>query len=257
MLAVVEPPDNFELDRRRRGDARRGERRRARSASRPRPPRRARAVGVEPEQVDPDRRHGRGDRQADRGGRGHLLPGARRRHRQGRAGAARRRRSPARRAGAFPIPIVIVPGRLCGRGDRRARRVRRIRASRRMHRASASNLADRGSPEDAAQRRCTEALLQQRPTHVRRFRPRPALNRCARRPSDVHPDRSHAQSGDPEVPARPSRHARRHVRCPRRRRAPRASPLAERLFAMPGVTGVFFGYDFITVTKARRANGST
>src|SRR4051794_17081291 len=29
-----------------------------------------------------------------------------------------------------------------------------------------------------------------------------------------------------------------------------ASPLAERLFAVPGVTGVFFGYDFITVTKA-------
>jgi Fe-S cluster biogenesis protein NfuA len=28
-----------------------------------------------------------------------------------------------------------------------------------------------------------------------------------------------------------------------------ASPLAGRLFAVPGVTGVFFGYDFITVTK--------
>lgn len=28
------------------------------------------------------------------------------------------------------------------------------------------------------------------------------------------------------------------------------SPLAARLFAIPGVTGVFFGYDFITVTKA-------
>ncbi|NIX75579.1 NifU family protein [Microvirga terricola] len=28
------------------------------------------------------------------------------------------------------------------------------------------------------------------------------------------------------------------------------SPLAGRLFAIPGVTGVFFGYDFITVTKA-------
>jgi Fe-S cluster biogenesis protein NfuA len=27
------------------------------------------------------------------------------------------------------------------------------------------------------------------------------------------------------------------------------SPLAERLFAIPGVTGVFFGSDFITVTK--------
>jgi Fe-S cluster biogenesis protein NfuA len=28
-----------------------------------------------------------------------------------------------------------------------------------------------------------------------------------------------------------------------------ASPLAGRLFSIPGVTGVFFGYDFITVTK--------
>jgi Fe-S cluster biogenesis protein NfuA len=28
-----------------------------------------------------------------------------------------------------------------------------------------------------------------------------------------------------------------------------ASPLAERIFAVPGVAGVFFGYDFITVTK--------
>ena len=28
------------------------------------------------------------------------------------------------------------------------------------------------------------------------------------------------------------------------------SPLAQRLFAVPGVTGVFFGYDFVTVTKA-------
>jgi len=28
-----------------------------------------------------------------------------------------------------------------------------------------------------------------------------------------------------------------------------SSPLAERLFAVPGVAGVFFGYDFITVTK--------
>ncbi|WP_367716288.1 NifU family protein [Nitratireductor sp. GISD-1A_MAKvit] len=27
------------------------------------------------------------------------------------------------------------------------------------------------------------------------------------------------------------------------------SPLAERLFAVPGVNGVFFGYDFITITK--------
>ena len=29
-----------------------------------------------------------------------------------------------------------------------------------------------------------------------------------------------------------------------------ASPLAAKLFAVPGVSGVFFGYDFVTVTKA-------
>eukprot|EP01037_Dinobryon_pediforme_P031116 gene31116-35476_t len=28
------------------------------------------------------------------------------------------------------------------------------------------------------------------------------------------------------------------------------SPLASALFAVPGVTGVFYGYDFVTVTKA-------
>lgn len=31
--------------------------------------------------------------------------------------------------------------------------------------------------------------------------------------------------------------------------AAQVSPLAGRLFSIPGVTGVFFGYDFITVTK--------
>lgn len=31
--------------------------------------------------------------------------------------------------------------------------------------------------------------------------------------------------------------------------AANTSPLAAKLFAVPGVTGVFFGYDFITVTK--------
>jgi Fe-S cluster biogenesis protein NfuA len=32
--------------------------------------------------------------------------------------------------------------------------------------------------------------------------------------------------------------------------AGQASPLAQRIFAVPGVTGVFFGTDFVTVTKA-------
>src|SRR6201997_1770588 len=34
------------------------------------------------------------------------------------------------------------------------------------------------------------------------------------------------------------------------REAAARSPLAERLFGVPGVTGVFYGSDFITVTKA-------
>ena len=49
----------------------------------------------------------------------------------------------------------------------------------------------------------------------------------------------------------------RHRRFPRRRnRRRQASPLAGRLFDIPGVTGVFFGYDFITVTKDGRPTGS-
>src|SRR5262245_23942110 len=35
----------------------------------------------------------------------------------------------------------------------------------------------------------------------------------------------------------------------RDRQAAAASPLAERLFEIPGVTGVFYGSDFVTVTK--------
>jgi hypothetical protein len=35
-----------------------------------------------------------------------------------------------------------------------------------------------------------------------------------------------------------------------RRTAGRRSPLAERLFALPQVTGVFLGADFVTVTKS-------
>ena len=34
------------------------------------------------------------------------------------------------------------------------------------------------------------------------------------------------------------------------REAAARSPLAERLFSVPGVSGVFYGYDFVTVTKA-------
>jgi len=34
------------------------------------------------------------------------------------------------------------------------------------------------------------------------------------------------------------------------REAAARSPLAERLFGVPGVSGVFYGYDFVTVTKA-------
>ena len=33
------------------------------------------------------------------------------------------------------------------------------------------------------------------------------------------------------------------------REAAARSPLAERLFEVPGISGVFYGYDFVTVTK--------
>jgi len=36
----------------------------------------------------------------------------------------------------------------------------------------------------------------------------------------------------------------------REKNAAERSPLARRLFAIPGVSGVFFAYDFITVTKS-------
>ena len=73
----------------------------------------------------------------------------------------------------------------------------------------------------------------------------------------VHPDRSDAQSGDLEVPARPggAGNAARST-CATRDEAAQ-SPLAERLFAIPGVSGVFFGSDFIAVTKNDAANGSS
>ena len=69
-------------------------------------------------------------------------------------------------------------------------------------------------------------------------------------PSHVHPDRSDPQSRDAEIPARQGSacaKARPTSATPRALRT--ASPLAGRLFAIPGVTGIFFGYDFITVTK--------
>ena len=42
------------------------------------------------------------------------------------------------------------------------------------------------------------------------------------------------------------------------RTAARVSPLAERLFSLPEVSGVFLGADFVTVTKSeRRATGTS
>ena len=65
----------------------------------------------------------------------------------------------------------------------------------------------------------------------------------------VYPDRADAQSVDPEIPPRPGGHGEGHdgfCRAPIRR----SSPLAKRLFAIEGVERVFFGTDFVTVTKA-------
>ena len=64
----------------------------------------------------------------------------------------------------------------------------------------------------------------------------------------VHPDRSHAQSGDAEVPAgrpcsTPARSTCRTSEAAAHRRWP------QRLFDIPNVGGVLFGGDFISVTK--------
>ena len=78
---------------------------------------------------------------------------------------------------------------------------------------------------------------------------RRALNPRRRSKSDVYPDRSHAQSGDPEIPARTRRPRRAAPSICRSREAAGQSPLAARLFDIPNIGGVFFGSDFISVTK--------
>ena len=66
--------------------------------------------------------------------------------------------------------------------------------------------------------------------------------------SDVHPDGSDAKSGDHEIP--PERTVLETGTLDIRNRDDAAqSPLAQRLFDVAGVSGVFFGSDFIAVTK--------
>ena len=188
-------------------------------------PARANGVaGITPERVIREGETVRGDPQADRGGRGHRHPGAGRRHRQGRPGPA----------GHEP------------RQDRR----RPIRSRSRSCRGiSATKISTRCLKRIAP---VIDLAGPQRTIYCGRCQRWAASAATATERPDVHPDRSHAQSGDPEVPARPHR-ARRPARstCATRTR-PRKSPLAERLFDIDGVGGVFFGSDFITVTKTGR-----
>jgi diacylglycerol kinase len=65
----------------------------------------------------------------------------------------------------------------------------------------------------------------------------------------VHPDRIHAEPRHAEIPARPDRAGAWHRRFPQCRSGGRLAAGA-RVFAVEGVTGVFFGTDFVTVTKA-------
>ena len=66
---------------------------------------------------------------------------------------------------------------------------------------------------------------------------------------NVHPDRSDAEPGDPEIPARAPVLENGTLDLRDAEQAAQ-SPLAERLFGVAGVSGVFFGSDFITVTKS-------
>ena len=67
-------------------------------------------TGIMPERVIREGEKAEELLEADRGGRGHRRPGARRRHRQGRPGPLVA--SLAKTAGEFPIPVGIVPGHL-------------------------------------------------------------------------------------------------------------------------------------------------
>ena len=58
----------------------------------------------------------------------------------------------------------------------------------------------------------------------------------------VHSDRGNAESGHSKVPTRPRCAARRQCRAAR-------SPLAQALFGVDGVVGVFLADDFVTVAK--------
>jgi len=65
----------------------------------------------------------------------------------------------------------------------------------------------------------------------------------------VHSDGADPKSGNTQVPARTGRADERDARHARQA-VGRPIPLAERLFEITGVSGVFFGSDFIAVTKS-------
>ena len=71
----------------------------------------------------------------------------------------------------------------------------------------------------------------------------------ARYQAHVHPDRDDPQSRHAEIPSRPRSHGVRDDGFPRSREAGKRSALVSRLFAIPEVERVFFGSDFVTVTK--------
>ena len=69
------------------------------------------------------------------------------------------------------------------------------------------------------------------------------------RRNHVHPDRADAQSRDAQIPARPRRDGGGHGAISPSAEECDRSPLAQRLFAVDGVTGVFLGADFVSVSK--------
>ena len=113
-----------------------------------------------------------------------------------------------------------------------------------MIRTAETQYYDRGS----AGERQARTLIVRSPSPSAKGTPRAGLEPATPGETHVHSDRSHPQSRHPEIHSRPHGARRRHPGICRSRAS---VPLAARgtLFDVAGVTSVFYGGDFVTVTK--------